>query len=244
VTPKWPALEQELVARFTAARNDNKIVTIHWFRRGSQQIWQQLYPHIPEVFVFSHGWFWQCLHRHNIVRRRITKMATKTPEVVAEVTNSFIQFIRRNSRSKDVFASTALRSSPPDGETIDYWKQSSLRRFPTNLIINLDETPPPFEFLSRYSYDFKGALTVAGKFERNGWDKRQATIILYIMADGNRPFKPVIIFDGKGTVAKRENYDARVQIECNETAYNNEGLFQQWLDKRSESKGVCAADKL
>jgi hypothetical protein len=60
VTPKWPALEQELVARFTAARNDNKIVTIHWFRRVSQQIWQQLYPHIPEVFVFSNGWFWRC----------------------------------------------------------------------------------------------------------------------------------------------------------------------------------------
>jgi hypothetical protein len=153
-------------------------------------------------------------------------MATKTPEVVAEVTNSFIQFIRRNSRSKDVFASTALRSSPPDGETIDYWKQSSLRRFHTNLIINLDETPLPFEFLSGYSYDFKNALTMAGKFECSGWNKRQAIIILYIMADGSTPFKPVIIFHSKRTVAKRENYDAKIQVEFNETAYNNEGLFQ------------------
>jgi hypothetical protein len=156
-------------------------------------------------------------------------MATKTPEMVAKVTNNFFQFIRRNSRREGVFASTALRSSPPDGEAIDYWKQSFLRRFPTNLIINLDETPLPFEFLSGYSYDFKGASTVADKSERSGWDKRQATIILFIMADDSTLFKPVIIFHGKGTVVKRETYDARVQVEFNETAYNNEGLFQQRL---------------
>jgi hypothetical protein len=83
----------------------------------------------------------------------------------------------------------------------------------------------PFEFLSGYSYDFKGARTIAGKSDRNGWDKRQATIILYIMADGSTPFKPVIIFHSKGTVATRENYDERVEVHFNETAYNNEKLF-------------------
>jgi hypothetical protein len=71
--------------------------------------------------------------------------------------------------------------------------------------------------------------TVAGKSERSGWDKRQATIILYIMADGSTPFKPVVIFHGKGTVAKRENYDERVEVYFNETAYNNEELFHSWL---------------
>jgi hypothetical protein len=203
VVPKWPALEEELIKRFTAARNENKIVTVHWFRRVSQQIWEQLYPHISEVFVFSHGCFWRCLHRHGIVRRRITKVATKTPQAVADVTNCFIQFVRRNSCRESVFASIALRSSPPDdSEFTSYWKQSSLCKFPSNLIINLDKIPLPFEFLSGYSYDFKGASTMAGKSERSGWDKRQATIILYIMADGSTPFKPVIIFHGKGTVAK------------------------------------------
>jgi hypothetical protein len=90
-------------------------------------------------------------------------------------------------------------------------KKSSLRRFSTNLIINLNETPLLFEFLSGYSYDFKGATTVAGKSERSGWDKRQATIILYIMADGNTSFKPIVIFYGKGTVAKREIYNSRIR---------------------------------
>jgi hypothetical protein len=49
------------------------------------------------------------------------------------------------------------------------------------------------------------------------------------MADGSTPFKPVVIFHGKGTVANRENYDDRVDIHFNDTAYNNEKLFHTWL---------------
>jgi hypothetical protein len=50
--PKWPALEKTLVEHFTAARTENKIVTVHWFRRMAQQIWQRLYPRLVDVFVF------------------------------------------------------------------------------------------------------------------------------------------------------------------------------------------------
>jgi hypothetical protein len=113
----------------------------------------------------------------------------------------------------------AFRFSSPFGK-LDF-----LRRFPNHLIINLNETPFPFEFLNGYSYDFKDATIVAGRFERNRWDKRQATIILYIMADGSTPFKFVIIFHGKGTMAKFEHYNERVEIHFNETAYNNKELF-------------------
>jgi transposase len=49
------------------------------------------------------------------------------------------------------------------------------------------------------------------------------------MANGDTPFKPVVIFHGKGTVASRENYNPRVDVHFNETAYNNEKLFSQWL---------------
>jgi hypothetical protein len=87
---KWPALEKELVKHFNAAKEKKKIVTMHWFRRMSQQIWKRLYPSIPELFVFSNGWFWRFLRRHNIIRRRITKVATKLPEEIVKVTNFFI----------------------------------------------------------------------------------------------------------------------------------------------------------
>jgi hypothetical protein len=227
---KWPALEKELMKQSGTARDNNRIVTVHWFRRVSHQIWQQLYPQVSEVFVFSNVWFWRFLRRHGIVRRRITKVATKTPAEMVDVADCFIQYIRRNNRRKDDPTAMLLRSSPfGGGEENVSTKQTSMRRFPNNLVINLDETPLPFEFLNGYSYDFKGAITVAGKSERSGWDKRQATIIPYIMADGSTPFKPVIIFHGKGTVARREHYDNRVDVHFNETAYNNEDLFYTWL---------------
>jgi hypothetical protein len=110
-------------------------------------------------------------------------------------------------------------------------KKTSLCRFPPNLIINLDETPLPFEFLSGYTYDWKGVTTVAGKSDGSGWDKRQATIILHIMANGDTPFKPIIIFHGRGIVLVKEQpyYDPRVEVHFNQTAYHNEEMFLKWL---------------
>jgi hypothetical protein len=223
--PKWPGIEEELVKQFQAARKENKIVKIHWFQRMAQKLWCQKYPHISDVFVFSNGWFWRFLQRSNIVRRRITKAATTPSEETIGVTNNFIQYIRKhNRRDKDM--AVIMRSLPVEGLSM---KRNFMRLFPNNLILNLDETPLPFEFLNGYSYNFKKVKTVAGKFDRSGWDKRQATIILYIMADGSTSFKPVVVFHGKGTVVKRETYDERVEVHFDETAYNNEELFHNWL---------------
>jgi hypothetical protein len=94
-----------------------------------------------------------------------------------------------------------FRSSPPiatglaDGLLLPLEKLS-LRRYPPKLILNVDETPLPFEFLSGYTYDWKGLTTVAGKSDRSTWDKRQATIILHIMANSDTPFNPILIFHG------------------------------------------------
>jgi hypothetical protein len=106
-------------------------------------------------------------------------------------------------------------------------KSHSFKRFPTRLIVNFDETPLPFEFLEGYTYDIRGTKTIAGKLEKSSWGKKQATIILYIMANGDTPFKPVVIFHGKEIVVSRENYNPRVNVYFNEIAYNNEKLFSQ-----------------
>jgi hypothetical protein len=53
MSPKWPRLEEGLLKHFKATRESNKIITIHWFRRIAQQLWLQLYPHLPDLFVFS-----------------------------------------------------------------------------------------------------------------------------------------------------------------------------------------------
>jgi hypothetical protein len=238
--PKWPQLENELVRLFTATRERNKIVTMHWFRRTSAEVWKCLYPSNNSVFVFSHGWFWKFLRRAGIVRRRVTKAASKPPSEVVRTVNSFIQFVRKHSRrqGEESYYATVLRSSPPtaneaaDEPTYVTPKKTSLRRFPPKLIVNLDETPLPFEFFSGYTYDWKGVTTVAGKSDRSGWDKRQAIIILHIMANNDTPFKPVIIFHGQGTVLAKEQpyYDLKVEVHFNPTAYHNEEMFLRWLE--------------
>jgi hypothetical protein len=73
---------------------------------------------------------------------------------------------------------------------------------------------------------------------RSGWDKRQATLILYIFADGVPRIKPKLIFKGKpteegGHIESQEAYlySQDVTIHFNNTAYNNKKLTLQFIDK-------------
>jgi len=81
--------------------------------------------------------------------------------------------------------------------------------------------------------------------ERSGWDKRQATLILYISADGKQRFKPKIIFHGASGPAGRiycqesSSYSPDVTVEFNPTAYNNEELLGKWI---SEELGPIVKD--
>ncbi|GKT45003.1 uncharacterized protein ColSpa_05184 [Colletotrichum spaethianum] len=70
-------------------------------------------------------------------------------------------------------------------------------RFLTYCIINFDETPIPFKYLNGSTWADKGACTVAGKTDHSGWSKRQATLILYIFADGIQRILPKLIFHSK-----------------------------------------------
>jgi len=100
-------------------------------------------------------------------------------------------------------------------------------------ILNLDETPIPFEYLDGKTYEIKGSRTVSGKTDGNGWDKRQATLILYIFADGIPRIKPKVIFHGKtgDSIIQREGHkwNKGVSVLFNETAYNNELLFKAFI---------------
>jgi len=85
-------------------------------------------------------------------------------------------------------------------------------------ICNLDETPIPFEYLEGKTYDIKGERTVWAKLFQNGWDKRQASLVLCIFADGIPRVPPMIIFRGKGDQLgrEREEYHPGVEVEFND----------------------------
>jgi hypothetical protein len=72
-------------------------------------------------------------------------------------------------------------------------------RFKPSQILNFDETPIPFEYIDQKTYNIRGAKTVTAKTDCSGWDKRQATLILYIFADGIPRIPPKLIFHGKST---------------------------------------------
>jgi hypothetical protein len=103
--------------------------------------------------------------------------------------------------------------------------------------MNFDETPIPFEYIDKKTYNMKGAKTVTAKTDRSGWDKRQATLVLYIFANGIPRIRPKLIFHGKATneggkIEERESYlyHKGVTVHFNSTAYNNEELTIQWID--------------
>jgi hypothetical protein len=100
--------------------------------------------------------------------------------------------------------------------------------------MNFDETPIPFEYINKNIYNIRGAKTIAAKTDCSSWDKRQATHILYIFADGVLRIKPKLIFyrkatDEGGKIEEREShlYHKGVTIHFNTTAYNNKELTIQ-----------------
>jgi hypothetical protein len=65
--------------------------------------------------------------------------------------------------------------------------------------MNFDETLIPFEYIDKKTYNIQGAKTITAKTDHSGWDKRQATLILYIFADGIPRIQPKLIFHRKAT---------------------------------------------
>jgi hypothetical protein len=110
--------------------------------------------------------------------------------------NKFLRFIKRVSQLLD-------NMKEPFSPTIKNLIKSPKRQFPISNILNLDETPILFEFNSGYTYKEQGARSVLAKLDRSGWDKRQATPILYIWANGIQRLKPKLIFLGMAGLAER-----------------------------------------
>ena len=98
----------------------------------------------------------------------------------------------------------------------------------------------------------EGAKTVWAKQARDGWDKGQATLILYVFTDGLPRIKPRLIFHAVTGVqirCKEEDlYDKGVTVEFNPTAYNNKALFLRYIEEELikledwKDRGLLAID--
>jgi len=111
--------------------------------------------------------------------------------------------------------------------------QHPVGRYEESNICNLNETPIPFEYLEGKTYDTIGSKTVWAKSSQSGWDKRQASLVLCVFADGVPRVPPMIIFRGKGERlgSERSEYHPGVEVEFNDKAYMNDQLFLRYIDE-------------
>ena len=98
-------------------------------------------------------------------------------------------------------------------------------------IINIDEVPVWYDPPNNKIIDKKGKKRVPGR--TNGRQKKRFTVILAICANGKK-LKPLIIFSSLGrSLSVREKlikkYDNKILFESNQTAYNNEKVFYNYL---------------
>jgi hypothetical protein len=221
---RWSLLEKALVEAFAARRAEGKVVRHKWFERTSKALFHQLYPTSSHNFKMSRGWFGKFLSRNEIAIRVVTNKAQQPPKEYCDIIINFLCFNRRNSQLRDG-AEATLR------ETV-----LAVGRYLLSHILNMDQTPLPWEYLTGRTYEFKGSRTVWVRSRKSGWDKRQATIQLTIFADGVARVKPLIIFRGEEkttrTQRKREaaQYDSRVVVKFNPKGYANTAIIFFWLE--------------
>jgi len=216
----WPELEEKLYSDFLEWRRQGRIVRREWFRVQAGFRFRELYPNSDSAsFSFSTGWFTGFLGRHRISLRSVTKKAQKVPVEYQALVLNWLRFNRRNSQPRlTPFLETVL--------------QPLVSRFLESNICNLDETPIPYEYLEGKTYDVKGEKTIWAKQSQNGWDKRQASLVLCVFADGVPRVPPMVIFRGKGERLgqEREQYHPGVEVEFNAKAYMNDQLFLRYID--------------
>jgi len=221
---RYPEIEQLVYEAFVKRRADGLPAGAGWIRRRAYKIAKEKIGDEAVRFA-AKGWLYRWCKRYSVAKRRVTKESQKRPEEYFELASSFVRFCRRQIATPLSSPSLRLICNPT-------------RRINATNILNMDEVPVPFEFLDGYTYDFKGAKTISVDKKRSGWSKRQATLILYIFADGEARLKPKLIFHGAadneeeiGRIRKKESeaYDKRVTVEYNLTAYNNADLMLRWV---------------
>jgi hypothetical protein len=108
----------------------------------------------------------------------------------------------------------------------------------------MDQTPISFEFVDNNTYDTKGVKTVFVKQTGLGWDRRQATLQILVLADGIQRCKPLLIFHGKnedyrqkpkaGTLRREyQLYDPRVEVMFNLKAWSNTNKSLGYVQSKS-----------
>ena len=156
-----PEMEFELYKEFVQACTEGMIVSEKWFLVYAKAIYCCLYPYCISqdketgqfeynLFSFSRSWFLGFKTRYRIRMRCKTKQAQKPPKDFCKKIENWLKFNCRNT----IVNPTSDCSIQCSISTL------LVGRFKLSEIANIDQTPIAFEFLSGWTYNFKGAKTI------------------------------------------------------------------------------------
>lgn len=222
---QWEEMERKLYDRFRIRRAMGGFVRRGWFRRVSKELFIETYPTEPLTnFCFSNGWFRGFLSHHRISLRLVTNKSSQLPSDFGEAILNWMRYNRRNSQ---------IRTDDERGLGDE---PATIGRYRLSNIINMDQTPLPFEYLEGQTYNTIGDRTIWVQGSQSGWDKRQGTVQLTVFADAIPRVKPLVFFRGQGigggVVKEMESYDPRVVVKFNMKAYANSENFLEWIDEQ------------
>jgi len=214
-----------IIRKVSVSAGFRGIVRRGWFRRVSKELFLQHYQEEAHAsFRFSNGWFRRFLSFHQVSLQFVTNTASKLPSDFSDAILNWMRFNRRNSQLRP-------RNGPEPGDI-----PAAIGQYALANIVNMDQTPLPFEYLEGRTYNQKGEKTIWAQSSQSGWDKRQATIQLTVFADGIPRVKPLVFFHGMGVgatiVTQQATYDARVVVKFNPKAYANSSNMVEWLDEQ------------
>lgn len=235
-------MEVQLYSKFIERRRNEKAVRVGWFRRNCKKLWISTYSGPTEglntpttngvvagenlkVLYFSNSWLRGFLSWHNISLWFSTNKASQLP---IDYEESILNWIKYNWYKSKIWPDNELGS----GDTSEV-----AGRYQLSNICNMDKTPLSFEYLSVQTYITTGEKTIWIKgSKQNSWNTGRATVQLTVFGDAVARVKPLIFYRGLGVeggvIEEMKEYDSRVVVKFNPTAYANSEHLIQWLDEQ------------
>ena len=217
-TAMHPDMEETLYREYRELCKKGLKVKGWWFRARAKQILVETQP--GSSFSSLDGWFTRFKTRFRISKRRATNLCQKEPEDKRGAIQQFHRSIRRVAKAGD--------------------QVESLGRWTAARVANIDQTPLPFIFSSGETYADTGERSVWVHGGTSGLDKRQCTVQLTLLADGEPRMKPLLIFRGTGKrISFNEivRYNQRVIVKFQANAWCDEDMMKFWV--RQMWKPVC-----
>ena len=216
---KDPLATKLLVTEFKLRQAQGSKISKLWMKSKMKKKIEMCYgKEAADKFKASDSWFQRFKRRNNISLRRRTNKKQHSADAAREKIRKF----HRNLR-KAVKSNRRRSNAVPD---MKYGRWMPKQRF------NVDQVPLPFVVEQDRTYDFSGSKQIWVSQPGSGLDKRQATLQLYIRAEGRQTVKPAIAFRGKGNVStqEREEYDEEIDVYFQPCAWMDSETNMKWTE--------------